>query len=74
MTTERKDGGPAPEDFEFDETDDTCPNCGGEGVYYDCMDEIGCIDPESGCDLCARRCDWCNPRKPQTAERQKGGA
>jgi hypothetical protein len=44
--------------------DDDCPNCGGEGVVYSCQDEIGCIDPESGCDLCERRCDWCRPRKP----------
>jgi hypothetical protein len=50
---------------DFDETDDTCPNCGGEGVVYCCEDEIGCIDPESGCDLCERRCDWCTPRKPK---------
>lgn len=28
---------------------------------YDVYDEIGCIDPESGCDLCERRCDWCRP-------------
>lgn len=43
--------------------DDVCPNCGGEGVIYSCQDEIGCVDPESGCDLCERRCDWCQPRK-----------
>lgn len=48
-----------PDDFDFD---DSCPNCGGEGVIYCCMDEIGCTDPESGCDMCERRCDWCNPR------------
>jgi hypothetical protein len=50
-----------------DEHDDfiggDCPNCGGEGYIYCCEDEIGCVDPEGGCDLCMRRCDWCNPRK-----------
>jgi hypothetical protein len=47
----------------FDEIDDDgCPNCGGEGVTYDCIDGF-CEDAESGCDLCARRCDWCNPKK-----------
>jgi hypothetical protein len=48
-----------PADDHFDETDDCCPNCGGEGVYYDCQDEIGCVNPEDGCELCERRCDWC---------------
>jgi hypothetical protein len=36
-----------------------CPNCGGEGVIYMCLEEYACIDPEGGCDMCARRCDWC---------------
>ncbi len=56
-------------DFD-DEYDGDCPNCGGEGVIYMCLDEIGCIDPEDGCDMCARRCDWCQPRRPTT----EGGA
>lgn len=52
-------------DMAWDMDDDgDCPNCGGEGVIYCCMDEIGCIDPEGGCDLCERRCVWCNPKKP----------
>lgn len=52
---------------EYDEPDEYCPNCGGEGVVYCCQDEIGCIDPEGGCDLCERRCDWCQgkPRKSE---------
>lgn len=51
-----------PHDHYEDDFND-CPNCGGEGVVYSCQDEIGCVDPESGCDLCERRCDWCQPRK-----------
>lgn len=43
--------------FDFD--DDGCPNCGGEGVIYSCFEEFACVDPEGGCDLCERRCDWC---------------
>lgn len=39
--------------------DDECPECGGDRTVYDCLDEIGCVDPESGCNLCARRCDFC---------------
>ncbi len=54
-----------PEDYdEFD--DEECSNCGGEGFYYSCDEEFACIDPEGGCDLCRRRCDWCNPRKTTT--------
>lgn len=53
------------EDNDFDHyDDDCCPNCGGDGVIYMCFDECACVDPESGCDLCERRCDWCRPRKP----------
>jgi hypothetical protein len=53
-------------DDDFDPMDDgICGNCGGEGVVYMCLDEIGCVDPESGCDLCERRCDWCRPSKPR---------
>lgn len=48
-----------PDDYEdFDDSED-CPNCGGEGIVYNCFEEFACIDPEGGCDLCARRCDWC---------------
>lgn len=43
-----------------DYDDGSCPNCGGEGVVYDCIDGC-CIDAESGCDLCEFRCDWCRP-------------
>lgn len=47
------------------ETDDYCPNCGGDGVVYSCQTEYACVDPESGCDECERRCDWCRPAKPR---------
>lgn len=43
-----------------DDYDEECPNCGGEGWIYDCIDGM-CVDAESGCDLCKRRCDWCYP-------------
>lgn len=49
-------------DDDFDHDPGDCPNCGGDGVVYMCEDEIGCVDPEGGCDLCERRCDWCKPR------------
>ena len=47
--------------FETDFDDNDCGNCGGEGFIYDCFEEWACVDPESGCDLCMRRCDWCTP-------------
>ena len=49
--------------IDFYEDDDCCPNCGGEGIVYSCFEEWACIDPESGCDLCERRCDWCRPAR-----------
>lgn len=36
-----------------------CPECGGDGYTYDCFEEFACIDPESGCQDCARRCRGC---------------
>jgi hypothetical protein len=62
-----------PEDNFIDQYDDTCPNCGGEGVVYDCFEEWACVDPESGCDLCARRCDWCRPLRSPTPSPQESG-
>jgi hypothetical protein len=50
-----------------DYPDDDCPNCGGEGVVYDCIDGF-CEDAEEGCDLCAHRCDWCNPPKQKSGD------
>lgn len=48
------------DDYDDDYDDDECGNCGGEGVTYDCIDGC-CMNAEDGCDLCMRRCDWCNP-------------
>ena len=40
-----------------------CPECGGEGFVYDCFEEFACIDPESGCAECERRCLGCAQNK-----------
>ena len=40
---------------------DDCWNCGGEGYVANCQDEIACMYPEDGCDLCMQRCEYCNP-------------
>lgn len=37
-----------------------CWQCGGEGETADCWEEFACIDPESGCADCRRRCDICH--------------
>jgi hypothetical protein len=60
-------------DYDDPNPSDGCPNCGGDGFVYLCMDEIGCIDPEEGCDLCERRCDWCRPRRPSAGEEAARG-
>lgn len=54
------------EDF-YDDEDGDCWNCGGEGFVADCVTEYACMYPEDGCDLCMRRCDFCNPapRNPE---------
>jgi predicted Fe-S protein YdhL (DUF1289 family) len=38
--------------------DEECPECGGEGYTFDCFDGC-CMDAESGCEDCARRCAEC---------------
>lgn len=42
-----------------DHDDEDCWNCGGDGYVSDCFDGM-CVDAESGCDDCTRRCDVCN--------------
>ena len=53
-------------EYDYDDigADDYCGNCGGEGYTYHCIDGC-CVDADEGCELCASRCDWCNPRKPK---------
>lgn len=45
-------------EHELNPNDDDCDHCGGEGYTYDCVDGC-CIDSESGCEDCARRCVEC---------------
>lgn len=49
---------------EYDEGD--CANCGGEGFVYGCSWDWQCdtYDEGEGTCLCTRRCDWCQPTKP----------
>lgn len=55
-----------PFDYDVDDEDyDECPNCMGFGVIYCCFSEYACIDPENGCDLCERPCDWCQHTPPE---------
>lgn len=67
----------ATETYQDPDDMDCCPNCGGDGVVYNCFEEYACVDPESGCDLCARRCDWCRTSRPSveapTSEAQENG-
>ena len=50
------------DDNDYDDND--CANCGGEGWVSHCFEEWACMHPDEGCDLCMRRCDWCNQPKP----------
>ena len=47
-----------------DDYDEECANCGGEGYVSHCFEEWACMHPDEGCDMCMRRCDWCNPKPP----------
>jgi len=42
--------------------DEECPECGGEGYTFDCFDGC-CVDADSGCDDCGRRCIACARHK-----------
>lgn len=55
---------PAPDDGDDGMCGDGCGNC-DDGWVYDCIDGC-CVDPESGCDLCGSRCDYCWVREPVT--------
>jgi hypothetical protein len=47
---------------DFDPLDDgDCWNCGGEGYVSSCFESFACLDPDSGCDLCTKRCTICRP-------------
>lgn len=50
---------------DYDDWDDDCANCGGEGFAYGCSWDWQCetYDEGEGTCLCTRRCDWCNPPK-----------
>lgn len=43
--------------------DEDCGQCDGSGYWYHCIDGC-CLNADEGCDLCARRCDFCNAPKP----------
>jgi hypothetical protein len=60
-------------DMLHDDGDDTCGNCGGEGYVAHCFEEWACVDPDSGCDLCMERCDWCNPPRAASVDRSPEG-
>lgn len=45
-------------DHDLNPRDEECWHCGGEGYTYDCVDGC-CVDAESGCEDCARRCVEC---------------
>jgi hypothetical protein len=36
-----------------------CWQCAGEGLVSSCLEEFACVDPESGCEDCTKRCDIC---------------
>lgn len=63
MTTQS----PEPEEYyDYDESDDECPQCFGEGGWNSCMEDTCCaIGGEEGCTdpLCWRVCWHCKGLK-----------
>jgi hypothetical protein len=70
MTPEAAAERAAIDDYDDYDDDGECWNCGGEGVVYNCFTEYACVFPEDGCDECMRRCDVCQPSKPNPALQQ----
>ena len=54
-----------PDWYENDEG--VCWNCGGEGYVYGCSWDWQCDTWDGDSCLCTRRCDICNPSKPDPA-------
>jgi hypothetical protein len=62
-----------PDDYDDDLEYGHCGNIGcDEGWVFDCFDGL-CVNAEDGCELCMRRCDWCNPRKASADTHPKDG-
>lgn len=55
---------PQADDY-YDDRDDCCYECGGEGFVSDCVEEWACVDPDYGCDYCTRRCSLCSSATPE---------
>lgn len=66
-------GEPCAYDAMFDDERDDCWNCGGEGYIADCFDGF-CVNAEDGCELCLRRCEYCNEPKANAALSNEQGA
>lgn len=50
--------------------DNECWNCGGAGRINDCIDGC-CVDQDDiYCEYCSKRCDVCNPKKPQPSPQE----
>lgn len=60
MVNEQRDGGGEP--F-YDDFDDCCWNCGGEGFVYGCSWEWQCDTWDGDSCLCTRPCHICHPPK-----------
>lgn len=59
-------------EFYDHDQDETCPNCGGEGLVWGCFeDTCVCVD-DDGLGCAPTRCDWCKPMRKSTAPEREG--
>lgn len=54
-------------DLRLNPNGEDCWHCGGDGYVADCFDGF-CLDAESGCDDCVRRCPECAINASQRAK------
>lgn len=57
------------DDYDYDDYEEGCAQCDGEGFVYGCSWDWQCdtYDEGEGTCLCTRPCAWCNPVKPDPA-------
>jgi len=45
----------------YDDFEDECPHCGGEGLVWGCFEDCCVCTDDDGLGCNPMRCDWCNP-------------
>lgn len=57
--------------WDYDDSE-VCWNCGGEGFVAHCFEEWACMYPDEGCELCMRRCEFCDAQAIEARRAETG--